>query len=794
MQRVRMAARAAAEHTVDSLGLAALACGSVVQRDALLGAQYELNRKLAIFALTFNEALDTDVARQTGALTPTPHPAVTPESLISNWDKLSLVDDHEVEIHISADRFSLEIAHACEWEIRELDAYMGSLLGLGAAEHDRNPLRAEVIARAMMRAVDAMSDRPEVRKVLATEIGRSLAQAMRQTYGDIVGDFRNSGIKPVGLAVRQTPGRSGHGGLGADSTQGALAGDSSAGHELSASGRLSTRPGHGAGRSGFGASVRGGMGGSLGGHAGGGSLGHVDAPMRSLIRRLAHDHGQAVYPSGSQPLAGGFDGYPAHGEAVSLDGLPMAAPNLILTYRDELRQAATGALDHMVIDVIAGLFDQILSDAKVPPQMARQIARLQLPVLRAALGDHAFFSSRRHPVRRFINRIASLGTAVDDFDGPPGRALLARVAALVQEVVDGDFEQIEVYEAKLQSLEAFIAEQARAEVQALGNPDAVLARKEGELQAQAHFSQKLDDALAGLPVPDFLREFLAQTWSRAIASAEQHEGKDSATARRTREVGRELAMSVQPKGTPAQRQLFLRALPQLMKDINAGLDRLRCPEELRRDFFAKLLPAHAEALRVQPLSTLEHNLLAKRVDGALATPLPAPGELPPMSPAAAKALQADALEPAFTPAEAQAVGLVDEAAVDWNGSVDIDLGAPAEPEVAAVDIALDGLPAPEAPEPTRGKNLADHVQIGFAYQMHLDSEWRKAKLTHVSAGRSFFVFTHGSKQRQTVSLTYRMLARLCEAGRLRAFENAYLLERATARARRQLADLLPARR
>jgi hypothetical protein len=52
-------------------------------------------------------------------------------------------------------------------------------------------------------------------------------------------------------------------------------------------------------------------------------------------------------------------------------------------------------LDHMVIDVIGSLFDQILSDPKVPPQMARQIARLQLPVLRAALGDNTFFSSRR---------------------------------------------------------------------------------------------------------------------------------------------------------------------------------------------------------------------------------------------------------------------------------------------------------------------------------------------------------------------------------------------------------------
>ena len=75
----------------------------------------------------------------------------------------------------------------------------------------------------------------------------------------------------------------------------------------------------------------------------------------------------------------------------------------------------------------------------------------------------------------------------------------------------------------------------------------------------------------------------------------------------------------------------------------------------------------------------------------------------------------------------------------------------------------------------------------IAYQMHVDGAWQKVKLTHVSPGRTFFVFSHGKRQRQTISLTHRMLARLCEGDRFRAFENAYLLERATARARRQLA-------
>ena len=801
VQRIRMAARTAAEHTVDSLGLAALATHQVRQRDALLGAQYELNRKLAIFALTFNEALDTDVARQTGGLTPTPGPGPSPDALVSSWDKLTLVEDHEVEIHISADRFALEISHACEWEIRELDAYMGTLLGLGAADHGRNPLRAEVIGQAMIRAVESVSDRPEVRKVLSTEIARSLAHAMRQTYGEVVADLRQAGVRPAGLAFRHTPtrGASAHGGFNAG---GATDAERGHGQPSSTQGRMPHGNEAATSRAGFGASTRSGL---------GQSLGRVDGEMMSLIRRLASQPGQSpgsgparFGPSGPSGSAWAGQGSACEDDDDSrfedMDGghgptggaarwmARLAAPNLILAHRNELRQAASGGLDHLVIDVIASLFDQILSDTKVPPQVARQIARLQLPVLRAALGDNSFFSSRRHPVRRLINRIASLGSAVDSFEDSEGQALLARLAGLVQEVVDGDFEQIAVYEDKLAALEAFIAEQSRQRVQALGTADQLLADKEASLQVQQRYGQALQEALQGLPVPAYLHEFLAQTWSRAIAQVALAEGNDAALTQRLRDAGRELVLSVQPKGSPERRQHFLRKLPQLMKDLNMGLDRIACPEADRRQFFARLLPAHAESLKGQAQSTLEHNLLSRQLDGALATPVPSARDLPRLQAGPAlQALQAAASQCRFTPAEAAAVGLLEDAAVDWSGAVDIDLAA--EPELSAADLDIAGLPAAEPVEPSHGKSLADHVQLGCAYRLLLQGQWQKARLSHVSAGRSFFVFTHGTGVQSTVSMTYRMLVKLCEGGRLRALESAYLLERATARARRQLAAL-----
>ena len=800
-----MAARAAAERTVDSLGLAAMASNNVFQRDQLLGAQFELNRKLAIFALSFNEGLDASVARAAGgfgaAQVSSPHDITQ-----TNWDALKLVDDHQVELSITGDRFALEIAHACEWEIRELDGYISSLLGLSQTEHERNPLRAELIGQAMVRAIEAVTDRADVRKVLGTELGHALADAMRQTYADIVADLRGAGVKPIGLSARRQPRQAALAALAGAGDSGAAPFQESRSPQFVRHSQHGNRwddsPGYrgdprrqptpvGYGYGGFGDTSR--------GRSGGQSMGQVDPVLMSVIRRLNQGVGHAAHTDDmayavARGRAGGQAGWaPAgHGLAAAGSGAAWddaAEPNLIQVHREELRQAAHSGLDQMVIDVIATLFDHILADAKVPPQMARLIARLQLPVLRAALGDPAFFSARRHPVRRLINRIASLASASDDLDSAEGQALLQRVQELIQQIVDGDLDQIDVYAKALSSLESFVAEQAQ--MHANGQAEELLARKEVQIAQQQRFAQELDGALASLPMADYLREFLGQTWSRVIASAEQAHGVDSAPAQRMRAAGRELVMSVQPKGLPAQRKVFLQQLPQLMKDLNQGMDQVRWPDEERRTFFSKLLPAHAESLRGQPMTTLEHNLLARRIDTALATPMPNLADLPAVTATARAAGATPADVPVvFTPAEAQVVGLIEESAVDWRAPVDIDIAA--EPEISAADLAVDGMPAPEPVEPSCGLSLADHVQIGFAYQMHLDGQWRKVRLTHVSAGRSFFVFSHGAKQRSTVSVTYRMLSRLCETQRLRAFESAFLLERATARARRQLAQLRPA--
>ncbi|KQV95582.1 DUF1631 family protein [Pelomonas sp. Root1237] len=786
LTRIRLAGEQAAERCAEGLGLSALSSGQVKRRDTLLAAQFVFRQQQGVFSQRFVQSLRKQVSAEQSDTKP-PQAAPTAKKA---WGELSLMDDDQVNNLVAADRIGLAIGHHCEWELREVESYVA-----GIQVGERNPLRPELIGQGLLDAIQAITDDPVTRQTLTDELTRALAQEMRACYADIAELLRSRGLRPQDLRVRATPdgAASRLGGLGAatqpgdlDSGHGGMS--SRGGYGGSAHGGLSSQGGPGGGRnSGFG-----GAGGGFGSRGGGGSggIGRVDPQMMDLLRRLAQTPGayEPAYDSHGNSSRMGLD--TLSGEPSAWGQMPLP-PNLINQHRDELRQMATGRLDHMVIDVVAGLFDQILSDPKVPPQMARLLARLQLPVLRVALGDETFFSSRRHPVRVFVNRMASLACAFEDFSDDPGRSFLAHVRDLVQDVAQGDFDRMDVYTSKLDALEAFITEQTRSTLKAAGDAAAVVERRETDLRLQQRYALQLQQQLARVPMQDFLRTFLAQVWSQAIVLASREGAPERALRLRT--LGRTLVMSVQPKGGTAARADFLRELPNLMRTLNEGMDLIRWPDGPRKDFFGVLLPAHAESLKGQAASALDTNLLIKQLDQIFGVAPPAEADL--AKPMAGETAPGDLdASQRLTPAEAKSLGLVEEASVDWNGELDLDLSgndaaAAAEP-LQAVDISIDGLPAAEgAPEASSGALLVDNMQLGFAYQMHTGNEWQKVRLAHVSAGRSFFIFTHGNRHQETVTMTARMLRKLCEADRMRAYEHGLLLERATARARAQLAAL-----
>ena len=854
MRQIQTTAAAVTDRVSDMLSTMAESSTRIIERDLMLASRLDLIRNVASFHSVFKNVLRDRVI---GDLSP--RGAAQRPQAATDWQSLSLVDDHQVEERMVSGRIAQLITHESESDLRELNSYMIAMLKAAGLDDSRNPLRPDIIGASLYSAVEAVSEQKDFRKLLTRDLGWAMARAMPVCYAEIIRDLKSRGVQPVAMTVRSVEGPGNQMG-------GANSGYSTAGREWNSTGshapEFNPPPAHGypsdfaGGGSGIGAGGMGGPGhgtGSPGYHPGGpgygagmpggrapaGPLGagaarpdplggrggfdsraqpsaeaQADAQLMHLLRRLTalasrpgdldtNYRGSAygAMNADMDPASGFADvGRSRFGAAASAfsapqpGGLPgMMAVNLIRAHREELRQVSSGRLDHMVIDVVGSLFDQILSDSRVPPQMARQIARLQLPVLRVALNDTTFFSSRRHPVRRFVNRMASLACAFEDFDDGPGKEFLTRVRELVQEIVDGDFDQIELYSAKLSELEDFIARQTHVAVEQSGTA-VTLETKESELRIQQRYMLQLQTALAPLPLPKYLSEFLSQVWSQAMVLAVSRDGTESDRAQRYRRVGRDLVMSVQPKGSPVLRKKFLMQLPPLMKDLYEGMKLLGWSEAAQKEFFSKLLPAHAESLKGQPMSELDHNLMVKQLDAVFNMPVPGTEGMSASDPVAAMEPNVE-IERRFTAEEAEAVGLVEESTVDWSGKVDIDLSGDGDIEATdsshlhlGLDINLD-LASSDPQEPTKGASLMEHIQLGFAYQMNLKEQWQKVRLTYMSPGRSFFVFSRGKKYQETISMTSRMLTRMCETGRLRPFENAYLMERATQRARKQLSSM-----
>ncbi|HEY6087070.1 MAG TPA: DUF1631 family protein, partial [Burkholderiaceae bacterium] len=292
-QRIKVTAREAGQRCVDDLGVAALSSANTSEREDLLAAQFELNRKQSALAMAFNERFDDSLAaemrRREGST------RINTRS--SSWQSLTLVDDREVEIQVSAERFALTLQRDCEWELRELDALMHGLLHDSHSEIEaRNPLRPEVLGKAMVAACDAVSDKPSVRKVMAEQMAKTLASVMSTLYGTIVAELKAAGVKPPEMSVRSVQGPGNEQGHAANTGYDTLGRPIGVDAPDTGAGRLTGGAGAGGGGGGGGSgpttrsggpSTRSGPSTGSGGPSSTATIGQVDGEVMNLIRRLA---------------------------------------------------------------------------------------------------------------------------------------------------------------------------------------------------------------------------------------------------------------------------------------------------------------------------------------------------------------------------------------------------------------------------------------------------------------------------------------------------------------------------
>lgn len=238
------------------------------------------------------------------------------------------------------------------------------------------------------------------------------------------------------------------------------------------------------------------------------------------------------------------------------------------------------------VELVAMLFEQ-LSRQLQGGSANTLLGNLQLPVLRMAVADHAFFEQPQHPARRLLDKVTAVANEwFDDSDDEPTRALAGKLESLVTRASEAPphsglyttlLADIDHHLALL-NRKAQAAERRHVEAaQGRERLDAARARA-GELMAQ-RFAQSSPRGL--------LRTLLDRAWTDVLALTLLRHGEDSDA------FGEQLAITDQLLG-----RLPLGDRTQLQQDVEGGLQQIGMHPEEATQVAQRLLgmtPADATA-------------------------------------------------------------------------------------------------------------------------------------------------------------------------------------------------------
>ena len=273
--------------------------------------------------------------------------------------------------------------------------------------------------------------------------------------------------------------------------------------------------------------------------------------------------------------------------------------NVLRTLQHSPVMKAASPLDAVLVDAVATLFDVVFDEATIPDRLKAQIARLQIPVLKAAMLDRNFFSQPNHPVRRMLDAIATLSVHLPDNEA--GNARLEAISLIVSRVLDSFEKDISVFDdaaAELEAMSAALEETLEETVDACLQEDIIQIKQSERAElAPVIVHDFINRALKDQPVAESVREFLRRDWAQLLTTDYINEGEAGAHFNSHVETMRELVWSVQLKADMDARLMLVRILPGLLKRLREGVAEIDLPQKLADRFFATLVILHANAVR-----------------------------------------------------------------------------------------------------------------------------------------------------------------------------------------------------
>ena len=515
--------------------------------------------------------------------------------------KLSLVDDETMEREILRSRLALAIMDRAGSEFNDLRTRVALLEHRDELDpHDL--LRTHVLARIVMQAwIDAgLEDKGlrDVQPVLHEEFGLLVQEAYHEANGWLVGQrvLPDIDLRPL---IRRSRGgaTTGYAGLVSDET------------------RLMTRSG-GAG----GSDVHG---------PGGDNAVAVMTRLNRMIERQVPafaetaraGHQRTVSPGLAAAIGQAQQGVQRRIERNEAgSAMATVSPELLeeLNLRKQaLKRAAESPVERATIEIVALLFQSILTEERIPSAVRVWFARLQMPVLRVAVGEPDFFATIDHPARRLIDRMGACVMGFDVSASAVGDALEGEIKRVVQVVEAYPDTGRRVFQTVLTEFERFLEHYFKSTNAATKRGVSLAQQVEQRETLAIQYTIELRKMLNEVPVQEGVRQFLFQVWADVLALAAVRHGAQADTTKAMRKAATDLIWSAGAKVSREERADVIRRLPPLLKQLRDGMEAAGLPASKRdehvrslNDSLAAAFSAKAAAIPPERFEELRERLEA----------------------------------------------------------------------------------------------------------------------------------------------------------------------------------------
>jgi hypothetical protein len=238
--------------------------------------------------------------------------------------------------------------------------------------------------------------------------------------------------------------------------------------------------------------------------------------------------------------------------------------------KQALKKAAATPEERATIEIVALLFQSILTEERIPATVRVWFARLQMPVLRVAVSEPDFFATIDHPARRLIDR---MGACVMGFEvgGTVGDSLEREIKRIVQVVEAYPDTGRRVFSTVLVEFEKFLEHYFRSENEMTKRGVSLAQQVEQRETMAIQYTIELRRMLNEVPVQEGVRQFLFHVWADVLATTAVRWGTGSEQTKGMKKAAADLIWSASAKVTREERAEVLRKLPLLLKALREGM-------------------------------------------------------------------------------------------------------------------------------------------------------------------------------------------------------------------------------